>query len=296
MPNLTTRPAWSDSLPLQRIATLDVAAASGIAERAGKLYVVADDELELVEYSLAGTRSASIALAPGVLPESHSERKASKPDFEALLTLPDGSLLALGSGSSARRMRGAWITFDDGQAVAQAVELADLYSALLSEYPELNIEGAAVLGAELILCSRGNGARRDNALIMLDLASALADLAACGALRASSFRHTQRVALGELAGTPLSLTDLAPLGDQLLFSAAAEASANTYDDGACAGSIVGCVNRRGEVSRGFVVTPQLKIEGICVAAAAPAPRLFLVADADDRAARAPLMAAEWPGA
>ena len=280
-------------LLLRQLATLDVAAASGMALRADTLYVVADDELELAAYHLDGTRAASIPLLAGALPEAHNERKAQKPDFEALFALPDGSLVALGSGSTARRMRGAWVSFDAATPRVRPIDLSDLYGVLLRDLPELNIEGATVLAGRLVLCSRGNGALRQNALIQLDLAAVLDSLRDSDSLRAGSVRSVQPVQLDELEGTPLSFTDLANSADQLLFSAAAEASANTYDDGACAGSVVGSLSLQGQVLRVVPLAPRHKIEGICARTHLRPTQLLLVADADDRAARAPLLAADW---
>ena len=289
-------PEASALLPLRQLATLDLAAASGIAQRGNALYVIADDELELAVYSLGGVRTASIPLATGALPDEHAQRKAEKPDFEALCALPDGSLLALGSGSTARRMRGAWIRFDTRTPSVRPIDLSELYSGLLRDFPELNIEGATVFGGCLALCSRGNGALRQNVLIQLDLADALQRLTHTESLRADSVRSSHRVELGALDGIALSLTDLASTHEQLLFSAAAEASANTYDDGRCAGSVLGRLSARGDVLRVVPVAPQHKIEGVCVRSGVRPTQLLLVADADDRAARAPLLAADWPDA
>jgi hypothetical protein len=286
----TLRP---EPLRLRRVASLDLAAASGIALRADSLYVIADDELDLAVYTQQGLRTGSIALQSGALPDDGAERKAYKPDFEALLSLPDGSLLVLGSGSTARRMRGAWICFEQKGVTVHPIELSGLYAALLREHPELNVEGGAVLDDVLVLCSRGNGSLADNALIRLSLAHVCETLAERHALSAESVLGTSRVTLGELDGTPLSLTDLAVAGDRLLFAAAAEASPNTYDDGACAGSVLGTLTVAGLVGDAAVVTPQLKIEGLCAWPTGGADNLLLVADADDRAARAPLLAADW---
>jgi hypothetical protein len=275
------------------LASLDLAAASGIALRGDSLYVIADDELDLAVYTQQGLRTGSIPLQGGALPDDDTERKAYKPDFETLLSLPDGSLLVLGSGSTARRMRGAWICFEPKGPTVYPVDLSGLYAALLRGHPELNVEGGAVLHDVLYLCSRGNGPLADNALIRLSLAHACETLACSHALVAESVLGTSRVTLGELGGTPLSLTDLAVVADRLLFAAAAEASPNTYDDGACAGSVLGMLTLAGLVGEAAVVTPQLKIEGVCAWPIGGAGSLLLVADADDRAARAPLLAADW---
>jgi hypothetical protein len=278
-------------LPLRTLATLDVAAASGIAMHDGQLYVIADDQRQLAVYTLAGVRSGSIVLQPGALPDDPAERKRQKPDFEALLTWPDGALLALGSGSAAQRDRGALVRFDaDGSSVC-AIDLSELYAQLRSELPELNIEGGTVWDGQLYLASRGNGPRRDNALIRLDLACASEALRDSRALPAQCLLDIQRVALGALHGVPLGLTDLAVLHDQLLFAAAAEASESTYEDGACAGSVLGALTPAGQPRDLVEVAPRVKIEGVC---ARPDGGLWLVADADDPRASAPLMAADWP--
>ena len=278
--------AVTQSLPsVRHIAQLDLAAASGIVRIEQRLYVIADDLLTLAVYDLQGVRVQTIELLPGELPDEHAARKDAKPDFEALASMPDGSLLALGSGSTQRRQRGVWVQ----QGHSRVVDLSELYTALASELPELNIEGAAVFGEHLYLCSRGNSARRDNALIALDLGRVLASLHADQPLCAGSVLSIQRVALPLLDGVALSLTDLAVHNAQLVFSAAAEASANTYDDGACAGSVVGLLSVDGTASDLVTIASGLKLEGIC---SAGAQKLYAVADADDAHARAPLMLIE----
>lgn len=280
-------------LRLRHLATLDVAAASGIALRAGSLYVIADDELDLAVYDLSGARLGRIALQAGALPDEHAIRKAQKPDFEALVQLPDDSLLALGSGSTAQRTRGAWVRFEREEPRVEPVDLSPLYDLLARELPELNIEGGAVLDDTLHLASRGNGALGQNALIQLDLADVCEGLARDRIVPGSALRGIVRVALPELDGTPLSLTDLAPAGDRLLFTAAAEASASTYHDGRCEGSTIGSMTSSGAVVRIARVEPSCKLEGLCVQPESLGQHLWLVADADDRAQFAPLFQVDW---
>jgi hypothetical protein len=269
------------------IAELDVAAASGIVCIGQRLYVIADDLLTLAVYDLQGVRRQSVRLLAGELPDDHAARKSVKPDFEALVAMPDGSVLALGSGSTQRRQHGAWVQQLSTTPSTRSVDLSDLYAALARDLPELNIEGGAVLGPHLYLCSRGNGARRDNALVKLDLERVMTCLQTHQPLNADSVLSTERVQLPELAGVPLSLTDLAVHHSQLMFSAAAEASANTYDDGACAGSVIGWLSPAGVTSELVTVARPLKLEGIC---SAGARELYAVADGDDPNAHAPLLA------
>lgn len=285
-------------IALTRVAELDVSAASGLLVSSDALCVIADDELYLAVYDRAGVPLRRVPLLGGALPAEPALRKRAKPDLESLARLPDGRLLALGSGSTAARMRG--VVVDPARAWAvREVALDALYVALARQLAELNIEGAVVHGEVLWLAQRGNGARGENALIALDLAQVMGALDA-GASRAAfsprALLAVHPVSLGALQGVPLGLTDLTvhpALG--LIWSAAAEASLSTYDDGRCLGSMVGLLSADGRVSRATAVQADFpcKIEGIAVHQdPGESPRLWLVADPDDRSHPAPLFTAE----
>jgi hypothetical protein len=290
-----TRPELKvNSLQPRLVAHLDVAAASGIAVRGDALYVLADDELELRVYDRTGTRRSIHVLLEGTLPEQEAARKAAKPDFEALLSLPGDNLLALGSGSTSLRQRAVWLDLHSPSARPRSIDLGPLYARLRGELPELNIEGAALLDDRLLLGSRGNGQRHEDALIELDWPSFVDAVHRTGRAPAESFRCIHAIQLGEVAAQPLSLTDLTTADGRLFFSAAAEASPNTYDDGVCVGSAIGILSRTGQVEDCVqVISPVLKIEGLWATPSCGAYELLLVADPDDRAARAPLLAATY---
>src|SRR5688500_14627034 len=83
-----------------------ISAASGMVAVGEFLCVIADDELHLGVFDRSGTGAgALVRLFPGELPDTPAERKALKPDLEALVRLPGfpgyphGALLALASGS-----------------------------------------------------------------------------------------------------------------------------------------------------------------------------------------------------
>lgn len=275
------------ALPTTLLRTLGVSAASGLVRHDGRFWVVADDELGLYSFPLQGGGAlAPFALFPGALPEAAAARKAAKPDLEALALLPAGSagavaaLLAVPSGSTEKRARGALVA----GGKARIVDFAAFYASLRTEIPELNVEGAAVCGDRLVLLQRGNGKRRFNALIVLDLAAMVAGLTGPGALAAGMPRTIVPVALGALAGTPLSFTDATPLGEnRILFTAAAEATDDPYLDGACAGSVVGFCALTGQLGDVLALEPAIKAEGIHADEASGDLDLFLVTDADDRA-------------
>ncbi|WP_137885975.1 SMP-30/gluconolactonase/LRE family protein [Pseudomonas sp. 2FE] len=275
-------------LPLCLLAKLRLSAASALVCQGPSLWLVADDALSLQRYSLTGDWLAEQALLPGELPEDAKLRKKLKADFEALLLLPDGALLALGSGSTKRRRRGCLIR----GGVVRVIDLGPLYLKLAEHFHELNLEGAVVHGGQLLLAQRGNGVGGENALVFLDLQQALDDLDS-GQLSASALLRILPLQLAELDGVPLSLTDLSvdPAG-RLYFSAAAEATDSSYLDGACVGSVLGRFDQDFNIVQLARLTPRVKIEGLAFQADG---RLLLVADADDPRIAAPLFALDGLG-
>ncbi len=84
-----------------------LSAASGMARVGQRLFVVADDELSLGVFDLAADGPGRmVRLFEGELSVDHRERKAEKPDLEALTVLPAspgypfGALLGVGSARS----------------------------------------------------------------------------------------------------------------------------------------------------------------------------------------------------
>jgi hypothetical protein len=266
-------------LALHRLAVLDVAAASGLVEADGTIYVVADDELGLARHAADDFRSLGrLALFPGELPDEPAARKQAKPDLEAVVWLPGEGLLVLGSGSRANRQRGVLVRGDQ----VLPVELAAIHAAIaarLGADVELNLEGATLAGEVLILVQRGNGRGGRSALVHVD-------------------RHLRSVLavfpldLGAMGGTPLSPTDVCTLPDgKLLLSAAAEASPDAYQDGAVAGSALFVVTPEGAIVARHDLDTREKIEGVAVRADGS---ILLCVDADDRGKPSALYSARLP--
>jgi hypothetical protein len=268
-------------LTLRQLATLRLSAASALVCQDQNLWVLADDALVLQRYSLNGDWQGELTLLPGELPSDAKLRKRLKPDFEALLSLPDDRLLALGSGSTERRYRGCLVEADS----VHVVDLSPLYQALTGHFQELNIEGGVVYHEQLLLAQRGNGRGRENALVVLDLVQVLRDLQD-GQLSAAALQQIVPLQLPELDGVPLSLTDLslAPSG-ALYFSATAEATDSSYLDGACVGSVLGRLDAQLAIAELSRLAPVVKIEGLAFQADG---RPLLVADADDPTIASPL--------
>lgn len=283
-----------------------LSAASGLVRIGPWLYVVADDELGLGCFDLRRSdpgllRRLSAPVVPP-LPGMPAERKARKPDTEALVRLPalpgapHGALLALGSGSRPNRQQGAfWALERDGQlaGLPHAIDLAPLYAPLHLRFGELNIEGAFVQDDAFVLLQRGHRGAAVSASIRFDGPALWAWLASRG--DAPSLQRIDEYALGALDGVPLGFTDgvALPHGGWL-FTAAAEDTGDAYLDGACAGSVVGRVDPAGVLVGCLRLQPRCKVEGLALAADGDGRSLLMVTDADDRAEPARLMAARLP--
>lgn len=283
-----------------------LAAASGLVRVGDWLYVVADDENSIGVFPAQGDgRGRRLVFDKPALPLEPEARKAAKPDLEALAHLPaqvwppHGALLALGSGSTPRRRRGAvWPLHADGSAAAPLLlDLAPLYAALEAEIPELNLEGAAVLGDGLRLLQRGNGQAGVNAVVELDLRGACESASRSQSLPAGLLRGIRRYDLGAHRGVRYTFTDASPLpGGRLVFSAVAEDCPDTYHDGAVVGAALGILDEKGGVEFLEPLEPVLKIEGVHATLESDgAIALLLVADADDETHPAPLLAARFTG-
>ena len=279
-----------------------LSAASGLVRSGRSLYVVADDELHLGVFPANGTgRGGLVRLFPGELPAEPRERKRRKPDLEALLLVPafagcaHGALLALGSGSKANRRTGAFLALDaDGQAtgVPRPCDLSGLLAPLESRFASLNIEGAAVAGAELCLLQRGNRKFRQNALIRYRLQPLLDALGAGLPVPQVEPIALHPVDLGAVDDIPLGFTDAAivPTGE-LVFVAVAEDTDDSYHDGACAAAAIGIMSREGAVRRLQPIEGAHKVEGVHASLEGDTVRLLLVTDGDDPAIAAGLYAA-----
>ena len=269
-----------------------ISAASALVRSGDSLYVVADDEHHLGVFPCEGDAVGRlITLVDGELPVGRRERKRRKPDFEALTLLPafngyaHGAMLALGSGSRRRRRIGALLALDAKGAVLGPPRLIDLtgpYIRLKDRFADLNIEGATVVDDALVLLQRGNKGHRDNACIHFALAPILSALAAGDALYADNPIAVRSYDLGAVHGVPLSFTDAAALpGGEIVFSAIAEDTPNSYDDGPCIGAAAGVIACDGEIRMLETLARPYKVEGIHAWRGADGIHLLAVTDADN---------------
>ena len=281
-------------MSLQRLRTLDVSAASGLVRRGDTFYIVADDELGLLAVPDVAT-AFTIPLLPGLLPAAHAARKAAKPDLEALCRWPGDGLLALGSGSTASRHRGCLlrpVAGDMSRGTVTILDLTPLHARLAELLPGLNLEGAVVRGDALVLLQRGNGSGNLPALVELDLPAALRAVDAGEPWGPKLLRQVHEVALGARGGAALGFTDASPLPDgSLVFVAAAEASADTVQDGLVTGAAIGRITADGRLLWLRDIPEAGKYEGVHAEPDGDRLHLWLVTDADDRRCPASLLRA-----
>jgi len=278
-----------------------LSAASGLVQVGAHLYVVADDEHHLGIFDV-DTRPAQPVhlhrMLAGDLPQGKSQRKALKPDLEALALLPatpgqpHGALLAVGSGSRPNRQRAFLMTLDaQGKpgATPRSIDMTALYQPLRADFPDLNIEGAFVAGQTFHLLQRGNKGDARNACIDYAWADMDAWLSGAQDQPPHALRITE-FALGLLGGVPLGFTDGTPLaGGGWLFSAVAEDTSNSYQDGACTGSAIGWVGVDGKLQRLAPIAGAPKVEGIALSGDR---RLLMVTDSDDPGLASQLLGVE----
>lgn len=264
-----------------------LSAASGLVRAGRFLHVVADDENHLGTFDPAGDGLVQLhRLLPGDLPLRKDDRKRRKADFEVLAALPPGdawphgALLALGSGSTATRVRGVIVPLQPGGAPgpgARAVDLSAWYAPLRARFPDVNIEGGFVLGDSFCLLQRGNQGNAVNACVQYPLAPVLQWLVLGGAvplpLRESRFD------LGAADGIAFGFTDgTAAPGGGWFFSAVAEDTPDSFADGRCVAAAIGRVGPGGGLEELARVEGAPKIEGLALAGDGG---LLAVTDSDD---------------
>jgi hypothetical protein len=277
------------STPLRFGDGTPVRAASGVARYAAGWLVVQDDATHgCLWQDGAGSRLRLFAPVGGHdLFDEASGTKELKPDLEAVVSLPGGRTLALGSGSTPARMRGVLLSESSILVAGLSPVYARVADALGVAPDRLNLEGAAVVGEVLRWFQRG--------LPSAGVPSASVDVALEGLLDTASGRtaavHVTGVRhydLGAVAGVGLAITDAVSLPDgSVLVSAAAEDSPSAYDDGPVVGSALLLLDGERVIDRGelpLVGGTVAKVEGLAlVGHRGDVLDLVAVVDADDPA-------------
>lgn len=269
----------------------------------GGLAVIQDDSNFLALFDPAAPAEArAVTLPPGADGKRQFGRsrdnKHLKLDLEACFVaqMPTTTLVALGSGSTPARESVLLVSgWPDDALNARVIPAPGFYAALResTEFAgsELNVEGALLDGDSMRLFGRGNGAVNGSlqpisATCELSWPLFLAYLGAPQDGRVPRPKNIQRFLLGDIDGVSLGFTDATSWHDVVLFTAAAENSRDTYQDGPVTGSAIGVIGANGETrwtpivgSDGNVLLE--KAEGLAIAD--QYQNLWVVADADDEA-------------
>ena len=274
-----------------------VSAASGVAPL-GDGWLVVQDDATLAAWC-RGASVTPVRLLPPVEGldrfSSAAGTKHLKPDLEVACPAEvDGApaVLALGSGSSARRMRGVLVRLGSRGPVAVAADLTPLYRRVADAagvpLEQLNFEGASRHGDTVRWYQRGNlAAGVASTGVDLPLA-ALVDAVLGRGDTAVPVGPVRRYDLGEVAGVGLAVTDAVALPDgRSLLSAAAEDTPNAVDDGPVVATALALVEGDRVVDVAPLPTPGgrvHKVEGLALREAAGDEVLLLaVVDDDDPA-------------
>ncbi len=214
---------------------------------AGRLAVVQDDAsfLAVVDLASGAVEGIPFPSEDGVrLFDDRRGNKKRKLDLEAMVTLPDGTVLAFGSGSSDVRDR---VLVARGSDV-RILRAKGLYDAMRTDRSfagsELNVEGSALDGDDIVFFQRGNGqgdaidaTARTSASALL---SYLRNEGPCPALR-----DVVAWDLGTAKdGVRLTFTDGARDAHGLAFLACAEACPDATRDGPVTGVSIGRLDDR----------------------------------------------------
>lgn len=222
-----------------------VRAASSIRRQGHRLVILQDDvsAFAVLDPSTGSTHPILLPAGPDgarVFDDTRGNKKF-KLDLEACVVLPDGRLVAFGSGSSPQREKIVTIASGKG-SMAQQLSGSDFYASLrvhaAAHDTRLNIEGAVVHGDWLRLLQRGIGKPGSgswNAILDISLNRFLGWLDGRNPL--PSVRRILEVDLGAVAGVPFGFTDAAVTDDGRV---ALLACAEDTDDVLIDGPVLGC--------------------------------------------------------
>lgn len=250
------------------LRTLSISAASGLTKVHDSFYIIADDELFLLELTSSGEERRH-TLFPGTLPEDPKDRKKVKPDLESLYVDQD-FIITVPSFSKKNRNKGAKLNIQTG--VVSILDFSALQKDLEASFKDVNIEGSILNGDEVWLMQRGNGSHHENAIVITDR-------------KLAKIKKIITVNLGTLSGHQLGFTDLSIHNGTISFLAVAENTTSTYDDGAFMGAVLGTINQVGQVLTLSPLDIKYKPEGLWI----DETGTYVVTDADDRNVKALLL-------
>lgn len=274
----------------------------------GQLAVIQDDACFLAIIDRASGAVTDVPF-PGDGPRQFDDlrgNKKEKLDLEAVFITPGGVLIALGSGSSPLRER---IVIVEGAGSSEPrvriVHAHALYAQLRAHRSfsgsELNVEGATIVGGDVVLFQRGNGAPAPS-VMPVDATARMALGPLVEYLDGGPLPPLRDICpwdLGHKDGHRLTFTDGAvhARAGAIAFLACAEDSPDATRDGPVSAVMLGCLD---EATGACALGPILDERGAPLLDKAEgfafdpddASRAFVVTDRDDPTAPSELLVLE----
>lgn len=232
-----------------------ISGASGIYYENGNLYLISDNSYVLYCYSLISKSLQTINLNFGRTLEKNIAKKL-KPDFEAF-TKHENHFYIFGSGSAENRFSMLKVNADFSNI--KSFSLQNLYSKIMqccNIMPEdFNIEGVILSGKTAYFFNRGNGPNKKNGIISI-----------------SEWQNLQphiidfkQIELPKINGGISDFTDAVLYNNYIYFTASAEDTVSTYDDGKVLGSGIGKISLLNFELLDFkIISNEFKIEGLTI--------------------------------
>jgi len=268
----------------------DYPSASGLAYHDGRIYIMGDDAAYMLIMDTSFNIIDSISVFDAAAKRIAKDRKADPEAIALINKKPGTELLVIGSGSLSPYRDSCYNINLPGKTIKRT-GLDTFYQALKNVgLEQLNIEGAVIVGNNIVLSNRGNKSFPKNHLI---IAPAL-------------FWQNQAAANIKLikAGTNpdtstfagVSGLDYSYLYDQLILSVSEENTYNNYDDGAIGKSYLWIINNFSSKRRMSAVNPNTiidleetdqrfkghKIESVCIVSENKDEKQLILAADDDK--------------
>jgi hypothetical protein len=202
----------------------------------GQMIIIGDDATQILITDFDYKKIDSIVIdSSGVVRIS----KSIKPDYESSVIINNkrkAELIVFGSGSTKNRENILRVQLPAQKQKAFTIQpLPSLYQlcrTLIDK--EINIEGAAVIGDQLILANRAHINQPENMLVVLPLSAIDSNTFTTGtACKVMLPKEKDVVGISGLAYEPTK--------DILWFTASTEQTTNTHDDGAIGDSYIGYI-------------------------------------------------------
>lgn len=276
-------------ITLEKILQLsDFPSASALEWQDGKLYVIGDDATHILVLDGDYNPLEKITLFPS---EEKRIPKKVKPDLEAATIInieTEPFLLLVGSGSKdAERDVIKLVALKENHDIKTYATTNFFTQARKAGIVEINIEGAAVFGSQILLANRGNKTNPGSLLIK-------APVHFWENVNSDNIVVSQLILPDAAAG--ISGLEADGQNDLLLFTASKEETLNAFDDGTIGDSFIGWVSHFSNKINDAEIMPDTfinltgshpsfqgkKIESICLeSAVGNVLTIHLCADNDD---------------